>query len=171
MSQTLFCTEQDMASLLSDEGLTNFLDFNNEGGRFTTAVTKCRTWGSSRVSFYCSRRYSQALLATSDWVNGHTITFAVYRAVSTMGNGPSATLQQAYDDAIEELKMIQAGKADIPDINVRTNRAPAMSNMRVVPGYTNSDIRVVESTSVNPHKEHDVKSDPVGGVNDSYPFR
>lgn len=98
--------------------------------------------GTSKVKLYCNSRYDDTQLVLSgtvlDWA-----TIAAARFLCTRrAQGCPKSIQAFYDEAIEEMRMVQSGQLAIEDIGTRGVDWPSMTNIIVQPGYDGMRARV-----------------------------
>lgn len=126
MAVTNYCTEDDLADRISQEGInlhTDDIPPDDLGAVIERA--------SSKINQYCLRRYTAAKLALSDWVQETAADIAVYFLCSRRGNSPPGSVADAYEEAIKELEQIRRGAVQIADIPARKVTAPQMSNVNI----------------------------------------
>lgn len=138
----VYCTEQDLQSLLSPDGEIGRLDDQNIGVVNQTYLTNAINWATERVNLYCLPRYNAIDLAQSWLVNNWAVICAAHWLSTRRGNPVPHSFDDLYEEAIEDMKLIQKGQAQIPNIGLRTSAWPAWSNVRVDVLYTLRKIRV-----------------------------
>ena len=135
---TLYCTEEDLQNLLSEEGERLRLDDQGDGylnALERTALTKAISYATTRVNFYCQPLYATADLSTS-WLANEWATIIATRWLCTRrGNPCPDSIQKMYDEALEDLQAVKAGSHQIPDLGYRNVAWPAWSNVTVRPEY------------------------------------
>lgn len=103
--------------------------------------------GTSKVKLYCNARYDDSQLALSgtvlDWA---TITAAKFLC-TRRAQGCPKSIKESYDEAIEEMRMVQAGMLQIEDIGTRGTDWPTVVNVIVNPGYDGMRARVQPNIS------------------------
>lgn len=103
--------------------------------------------GTSKVKLYCNQRYddSQLKLAGSvlDWATICACKFLCTRRAQ----GCPAGITADYDEAVEEMKMVQSGQLAIEDIGTRGVDWPTFTNITVNPGYDGMRSRVEPNIS------------------------
>ena len=103
--------------------------------------------GTSKVKLYCNSRYDDADLARSgtvlDWA---TIAAAKYLCTRRAQPCPTS-LKDDYDEAIEEMRMVQADQLRIEDIGTRGVDWPTVTNIIVNPAYDGMRARVMPNIS------------------------
>lgn len=139
----LYCTEDDVQSLLSPAGETGRLDDDAVGSinpQQQGWLTKAISWATARVNFYCASKYATADLATSWVVNNWAVVLACDWLSRRRGN-PSP-FGDLVEEVMQDLKDIRSGEAQFSDIGLRTAAWPAWSNVRVDQLYALRKIRV-----------------------------
>lgn len=141
--QFVYCTEDDLQSLLSPDGETGRVDDQATGSINPTQagyVTQAIQWATARVNFYCGSKYATADLATSWVVNNWAVVLACDWLSRRRGN-PSP-FGDMVEEVMSDLKAIRSGEAQFSDIGLRTAAWPAFSNVRVDALYALRKIRV-----------------------------
>lgn len=113
------------------------------GARLVVATRK----GTSKVKLYCNQRYDDSQLALSgtvlDWA-----TLIATKWLCTRRAQPCPTgILEDYEEAIEELKMVQSGQLSIEDIGTRGVDWPTVTNITVNPAYDHMRSRVQTNIS------------------------
>lgn len=140
-----YCTEADLQALLSEQGTLNRVDDNGDNAQSATEtgyLDKSISWATDKLNFYLLARYAADKLATSWVVNQWAVIFAARWLSQRLGNQPPGTINELYDEAIEDLKLVHSGTYEIPGIGTREVMWPAWSNVRVDTLYTLRKIRV-----------------------------
>lgn len=130
MALTAYCTENDVADRLSQEGI----DLHTEDLP-PTALGNAIERASADIELYLGLAYSATNLATSEIVNHWATALATYYLVTRNGNqAPQSIYEQAMEikDPDEGLLVrVQQNKLSLPGINRLHTNAPRMSNIRV----------------------------------------
>ena len=103
--------------------------------------------GTSKVKLYCNQRYDDSQLALSGTVNDWATIGAAKWLCTRRAQGCPASIQDSYDEAIEEMRMVQAGQLAIEDIGTRGADWPTVTNISVNPGYDGMRARVQPNIS------------------------
>jgi hypothetical protein len=106
----------------------------------------CRK-GTSKVKLYCNSRYDDTQLVLSGTVCDWTALIAAKFLCSRRAQGCPKSIQADYQEAIEELRMVQGGQLEIEDCGTRGVDWPAMSNVTVDPSYDGMRVRVEPNIS------------------------
>lgn len=141
----VYCTKEDLEALYSVDGILGRVDDTNSGTLDATEtgyLDKARYWATRKVDFFCMARYADSALATSWVVNEWAIILACFWLSSRRANPVPNSILELYKEAMEELKSVQAGRFEIPDIGQRAAAFPAWSNVRVDPMSRLRKIRV-----------------------------
>lgn len=103
--------------------------------------------GTSKVKLYCNQRYDDSQLKLSGSVlNWATIAAAKFLCTRRAQGCPKG-IKADYDEAIEEMKMVQTGQLAIEDVGTRGVDWPAVVNVTVNPGYDGMRARVEPNIS------------------------
>jgi hypothetical protein len=106
----------------------------------------CRK-GTSKVKLYCNSRYDDSELVRSGTVLDWATTVAAKFLCTRRAQGCPKSLKMDYDEAIEEMRMVQAGQLSIEDIGTRGVDWPSIVNVTVDPGYDGMRARVQPNIS------------------------
>lgn len=103
--------------------------------------------GTSKVKLYCNARYDDSQLVQSgsvlDWA---TICAAKFLCTRRAQACPKS-LREDYEEAIEEMRMVQCNQLSIEDIGTRGVDWPSISNVIVNPAYDGMRVRVQPAIS------------------------
>lgn len=113
------------------------------GARLLVGVRK----GTSKVKLYCNSRYDDSQLRLSGTVCDWATVAAARFLCTRRAQGCPKSIANDYDEAIEEMRMVQAGQLAIEDIGTRGVDWPSMSNITVNPGYDGMRARVEPNIS------------------------
>lgn len=106
----------------------------------------CRK-GTSKVKLYCNQRYDDSQLKLSgtvlDWATVCAARFLCMRRAQ----GCPKSLAAQYEEAIEEMRMVQFGQLSIEDIGTRGVDWPTITNITVDPAYDYMRARVEPNMS------------------------
>ncbi len=130
---TLYCTQSDVETILSVEGLSLRLDDPQDGvvdAEDLAYLTTFIGWATARLNMYLMGRYDAAELGASFQVNEFCALMVAFRISKRRGNPAPESLKEAYDETIELLKLIKAGSMALEDVAERTSGAPFWDNMR-----------------------------------------
>ena len=147
---TQFCTQQDVAGLLSDEGVMLRLDDDSDDCANTTEQTRmvqAQSYGTSRVKLYCQVLYDDTDMSTSWMCNEWATIVAARWLCARRGNPIPASLGEMFKEAMEEMKAVRSGQLQIPDIGYRYGFWPVWSNISKSDGYRFMKLRVERNIS------------------------
>jgi hypothetical protein len=106
----------------------------------------CRK-GTSKVKLWCNARYDDAQLKLSgtvlDWATVVACRFLCMRRAQ----GCPKSIAAEYDEAVEEMRMVQSGQLSLEDIGTRGVDWPTVTNITVNPGYDGMRARVQPNIS------------------------
>lgn len=108
------------------------------GYRLIVAARK----GTSKVKLYCNGRYDDSQLALSGTVLDWATVCAAKFLCTRRAQGCPKSIKADYDEALEEMRMVQVGQLSIEDIGTRGSDWPSFTNITVKPGYDNMRARV-----------------------------
>jgi len=113
------------------------------GARLVVGTRK----GTSKVKLYCNARYDDSQLKLSGTVLDWATVAAAKFLCTRRAQGCPKTIQADYEEAIEEMKMVQSGQLSIEDIGTRGGDWPTVSNVIVNPAYDGMRSRVQPNIS------------------------
>ena len=98
--------------------------------------------GTSKVKLYCNQRYDDSQLVLSGTVCDWATICACKFLCTRRAQGCPKSIAADYDEAIEEMRLVQAGQLAIEDVGTRGVDWPSVSNVIVNPGYDGMRARV-----------------------------
>lgn len=101
----------------------------------------CRK-GTSKVKLWCNARYDDSQLVLSGTVLDWATVGAARFLCTRRAQGCPKSIQAEWEEAVEEMRMVQSGQLSIEDIGTRGVDWPSMSNVTVNPGYDGMRARV-----------------------------
>ncbi len=101
------------------------------GARLLVATRK----GTSKVKLYCNQIYDDTQLRLSGTVLDWATICAAKFLCTRRAQGCPKGLKADYDEAIEEMRMVQKGELTIEDIGTRGTEWPSITNITVNPAY------------------------------------
>lgn len=113
------------------------------GARLVVATRK----GTSKVKLYCNSRYDDSQLILSGTVCDWATICAAKWLCTRRAQGCPKSIAADYEEAIEEMRMVQAGQLALEDIGTRGSDWPTISNIIVNPGYDGMRARVQPNIS------------------------
>lgn len=112
-----YSTEAEVRASKYTDSLNNIA---GEGAVGTPFITEAIEYADGRIDFYCGNQYSVPFSPVPQYINNASVTLAVlwlYRRSDVKNK----SVQEAADELIEELKMIQAGDAPVPGVDKSTD--------------------------------------------------
>lgn len=110
-------------------------------------LTRAAQRGTSKVKLYCNSRYDDSQLVLSGTVNTWATTVAAKWLCTRRAQGCPKSIAADYEEALEEMRMVQAGQLSIEDIGTRGADWPTVSNITVNAGYDGMRARVQPNIS------------------------
>ncbi len=103
--------------------------------------------GTSKVKLYCNTRYDDSQLAMAGTVLDWAAICASKFICTRRAQGCPKSIRDDYDEAIEEMRMVQNGQLQIEDIGTRGVDWPTIVNIIVNPAYDGMRARVQRGVS------------------------
>lgn len=103
--------------------------------------------GTSKVKLYCNGRYDDTQLVLSGSVCDWATIVAARFLCTRRAQGCPKSIKEEYEEALEEMRMVQCGQLAIEDIGTRGADWPTVTNLRVNPGYDGMQARVEPNIS------------------------
>ena len=103
--------------------------------------------GTSKVKLYCNQRYDDSQLVLSGTVCDWAVTCAAKFLCTRRAQGCPKSIAADYEEAVEEMRMVQGGQLAIEDIGTRGTDWPTVTNVIVNAGYDGMRSRVQPSIS------------------------
>lgn len=91
--------------------------------------------GTAKVKLYCSNRYDDSQLVLSNSVNEWATIYGSRWLTTRRGQSPPVGIERDWEEALEEMKLVQKGELYIEDIGTRSNCWPFISNQTIDPNY------------------------------------
>lgn len=113
------------------------------GARLLVAARK----GTSKVKLYCNSRYDDSQLKLSGSVLDWATTYATMILCMRRAQGCPKSILKQWEEAKEELLMVQTGQLMLEDIGSRGTDWPSVSNITVNPAYDLARARVQQGIS------------------------
>lgn len=113
------------------------------GARLVVGTRK----GTSKVKLYCNARYDDSSLRLSGTVCDWSALAAAKFLCTRRAQGCPKGILKDYEEAIEEMRMVQNGQLNIEDIGTRGVDWPTVTNVIVNPGYDGMRARVQSNIS------------------------
>jgi hypothetical protein len=106
----------------------------------------CRK-GTSKVKLYCNQRYDDSQLKLCGTANNWAALVAAKYLCTRRAQGCPKGIAADYKEAVEEMRMVQAGQLALEDIGTRGVDWPTVTNITVRPGYNGMQARVEPNIS------------------------
>lgn len=103
--------------------------------------------GTSKVKLYCNQRYDDSQLALSGTVCDWATICAAKFLCTRRAQGCPKSIREDYEEAIEEMRMVQSGQLALEDCGTRGSDWPTVTNITVNPGYDGMRARVQPNIS------------------------
>lgn len=103
--------------------------------------------GTSKVKLYCNQRYDDSQLALSGTVLDWATICAAKFICTRRAQGCPQSIAEEYEEAIEEMRAVQAGQLSIESIGTRGIDWPTITNITVNPGIDGMRARVQPNIS------------------------
>lgn len=103
--------------------------------------------GTSKVKLYCNARYDDSQLKLCGSVNEWATIYAAKWLCTRRAQGCPKGIKADWEDALEELKMVQSGQLMLEDVGTRGADWPTVTNITVNPGYDGMRARVEPNIS------------------------
>lgn len=113
------------------------------GARLVVGTRK----GTSKVKLYCNARYDDSQLVLSGTVCDWAALCAAKFLCTRRAQGCPKSIAADYEEALEEMRMVQADQLSIEDIGTRGADWPTVTNVIVQPGYDGMRARVQPNIS------------------------
>jgi phage gp36-like protein len=121
-----YCTQNDITNRLSADGITYRTDDNPP-----TALGDVITDAGTTIDEYLFFLYDPVQLATSDWVRERAADIATYLLCERRGNPVPPGIAAKYERTVEKLEQVRLGQRAVPNLPIRKEQAPVLSNVRV----------------------------------------
>lgn len=138
LTVTALTTAVNAGALARDSGVNAAT-----GARLLVGTRK----GTSKVKLYCNGRYDDSQLVLSGTVCDWTALCSAKFLCTRRAQGCPTGIKLDYEEAIEEMRMVQAGQLLLEDIGTRGADWPTVSNITVNPAYEFKRARVQPNMS------------------------
>lgn len=105
-------------------------------------LVRATTHGTSKVKLYCNQRYDDSQLVLSGTVNNWATLGAAKWMCIRRGQPCPKSIMADYEEALEEMRMVQSGQLSIEDIGTRGVDWPTVTNVIVDPTRNGMRARV-----------------------------
>lgn len=133
----MYCTIDDIIAAVAERKITLYTDDAGEGEPDTAVMTRAIAAASARIEAYISGRYGSGLDPVPELIRTLAVDISIYKIASRTGDAPEE-FRNIYLDALDLLKRISDGKADIPGVAVTDNDTTAAVTSAAVitrPGF------------------------------------
>lgn len=103
--------------------------------------------GTSKVKLYCNQRYDDSQLRLSGTVLDWAALCAAKFLCTRRAQGCPKAIKEDYEEAVDEMRMVQSGQLSIEDIGTRGVDWPTVTNITVDPSYDFMRARVEPNIS------------------------
>lgn len=137
---TTYTTQEEMERLFGSTAIDLRTDDEADPSQ---AITDAIYDATLQINTYCQGRYDPTYMAQSQWVRRNATYLACYFLSKRRGNPEQ--YEGDYDRIMSQLQAVANGQIIIPNLQVRSDFTPSMSNLRVDDRFSVNKIRV-EST-------------------------
>ncbi len=110
-------------------------------------LPKACSYGTAQVKLYCCGRYDDSQLART-WSANRWATALAARWLCRRGASPAPeSVEKDAEEALDEMRQVNAGQLRVEDIGTRTAAWPFYSNVTVDIGYSVHKVRVERTIS------------------------
>lgn len=111
-----YASESDVVMVMTFHGLNNRADDNYDAINDSDLMTWALETAEAKLLFYVGQDYVLSTLVGNAWVRWATSVIASTFFTRRGGDNTPAGLQREYDEIMELLEMVLAGKSKIPGI-------------------------------------------------------
>lgn len=163
----LLCSEDDVISVLSNQGVLYSIDDDRTGERSTVSVqfiTDAIERSSVKIRAFLSQWYDLGTLAGNTWLKWACATFTAVNLMRRRGDTAPDGLMAEYQEYADFLVKVNDNEAIIPSDNgtdaqlLTQNAGVTMSNLRIDHRYPYSQIRAIARTSVGDQRSKLVRN-------------
>lgn len=153
---TIYCTRNDVASLIGEAGILACLD-DDQDGSLTTGeqryVTDCINRAAVEMNSALDCQYVLSELSGNDWCRWCNAYISVWHLQSRRANSPSGSVVDAVASYRDLLAEIRFGRFKVPEQAPSFDHLPSVSNFTPELGNPQGPIGVdtEKSTTTAPH--------------------
>ena len=147
-----YCTKTDLEAIWPPDDLLASVDDDASGtlspteeGYITRAIERAANIINSRLAL----RYTLAGLAANAWCRDANAAIAAYLLSTRQGAAAPAHFQQQYDELLDDLDRIAAGRLRVPEAPESHRPGPSVTNFAVNLGQPREKVAVVDQTSTD----------------------
>jgi phage gp36-like protein len=134
------------------------VDLRTDDGTEADMVNAAIAYAGGRIDFFC-HRYSATVLAANQWVQDVATLLALRWLCMRRLNEVPSSIEDEYAERLEELKLVQQGKAEVP--GAATGRRPiTVTNPVVDLRKTNNHVRTDQARSTGLARDYYRPTDP-----------
>lgn len=121
-----YCSQNDIINRLSADGVTYRTDDNPP-----TTLGDVIVDAGTQIDEHLFFLYDPNQLVQSDWVRERAADIASYLLCERRGNPVPPGIAAKYERTMERLEKIRLGLLAVPNLPIRKEQAPVLSNVRV----------------------------------------
>ena len=158
-----YTDKAEIEDLLSVNGVVLRADDRDRGTLSSTELDRINlnavNYATGKCNLYLLERYEASILVDS-WIVHHWATVIAARWLcKRRGNSVPESLEDEYEEIIEEMQKVKEGELSLGDVAQRESDQPTFSNVTVDTTYDLRQIRVQrpiseQSPSVFPQQRH-----------------
>lgn len=157
MADLVYTTAAEVSDLAGELAV----DLRTDDGSELALMAAAIDYASGRIDFYTIPPYSQLVLAGSRWVRDVATVFALHWLCLRRLNEAPKSLESDREERLEELKLIQEGKAQVPGV-ARSRRPVTVTNQRIDLRRFNNNPRSDRARSTGAPGDYRRPTDPEG---------
>lgn len=151
-----FCSDDNIYSVLSEQGVTWSIDDEGDGSRSTQNsrwLNDCKERAQVQITQYLNKWYDLTTLPGNTWIRWCSAVLTAVKLMRRRGESAPDGLINEYNEFLTFLELVQHGNALVPqdgesDARLLTQNAGlTMSNVRIDSRFRLAQIRVIPQTS------------------------
>lgn len=139
-------SEQQIIDLYGQNGYDGILEKMKDGAARDRFMSQVIDDATTEVDIHLWQRYDQADYTNHPWVQARCTWIAAH--IASVRTGQPGYFQSLYEKAIDDMERVKDGELSLPDVPMRSNTFPSMSNIVIDDYYGEQRQRVQETTSV-----------------------
>ena len=157
MAVQTYCTDTEVEVILSEHGVTAFLDDEQESDVRSAEEVVVMTSLIERaaemvINFRLCHRYKISELANNAWCKWANATIAAMYVATRRNNPTPESLLRDVEDIYDALRQIENGWKKLPSQAESWDQLPAVTNYDVERIRTQTPVRVVQEESTRPRE-------------------